>query len=257
MTEPVIVIKDVHKVYGDLHVLKGVSLEVDKGTVTVILGPSGSGKSTMLRMINQLETITGGMIWVDGEMVGYKEVEKNGQKVLQSLNDKEVAAQRSKVGMVFQRFNLFPHMTVLENVMEAPVHVAGMSKADARAEAVRCLESVGLSDRLDHYPSQLSGGQQQRMAIARAIAMHPDIMLFDEPTSALDPELVGEVLGVMRKLAQEGMTMVVVTHEIGFASEVANQVVFMDQGAVVESGTSDIIANPQTERFKDFLTSVL
>ncbi|WP_018143168.1 amino acid ABC transporter ATP-binding protein [Alloscardovia criceti] len=254
---PQIVVKDVHKEYGDLHVLKGVNLEVENGTVTVILGPSGSGKSTLLRMINQLESITGGEIDVDGEMIGYKYVERGGQKMLQTLSDKEIARQRSHIGMVFQKFNLFPHMTVLENVMEAPVHVAGMKRAQAEREARAFLDMVGMSERVDYYPSQLSGGQQQRVAIARAIAMHPDIMLFDEPTSALDPELVGEVLSVMRKLADEGMTMVIVTHEIGFAKEVADQIVFMDGGVVVESGTSDIIDHPQTDRFRDFLTAVL
>ena len=256
-TQAQIVIRDVHKEYGDLHVLKGVNLEVAPSTVTVILGPSGSGKSTLLRMINQLETITGGRIDVDGEMIGYKEVTAGGSTVLQTLSDKEIAHQRSRIGMVFQRFNLFPHMTVLENVMEAPIHVAGMKRAQAEKEAREFLNLVGMSDRVDHYPSQLSGGQQQRVAIARAIAMHPDIMLFDEPTSALDPELVGEVLNVMRTLADEGMTMVVVTHEIGFAKEVANQIVFMDGGVVVESGSSDIIDHPQTDRFQEFLQAVL
>ena len=246
-----------HKEYGDLHVLKGVNLEVAPSTVTVILGPSGSGKSTLLRMINQLETITGGRIDVDGEMIGYKEVTAGGSTALQTLSDKEIAHQRSRIGMVFQRFNLFPHMTVLENVMEAPIHVAGMKRAQAEKEAREFLNLVGMSDRVDHYPSQLSGGQQQRVAIARAIAMHPDIMLFDEPTSALDPELVGEVLNVMRTLADEGMTMVVVTHEIGFAKEVADQIVFMDGGVVVESGSSDIIDHPQTDRFQEFLQAVL
>ncbi len=255
--QPQIVIKDVHKEYGNLHVLKGVNLEMMPHTVTVILGPSGSGKSTLLRMINQLETITGGEIDVDGEMIGYKEVERRGKTMLQTLSDKEIARQRERIGMVFQKFNLFPHMTVLENVMEAPVHVAGVSKVQAQAEAEKFLDMVGMTERMHHYPSQLSGGQQQRVAIARAIAMHPDIMLFDEPTSALDPELVGEVLGVMRKLADDGMTMVVVTHEIGFAREVADKVVFMDGGVVVEEGTSDIIDHPRTDRFKEFLDAVL
>lgn len=252
-----IVITDVHKEYGDLHVLKGVNLEVQPSTVTVILGPSGSGKSTLLRMINQLETITGGRIEVDGEMIGYTYVTRDNKQVLQTLSEKEIAKQRSHIGMVFQKFNLFPHMTVLENVMEAPVHVAGVKKAQARKEALQYLTMVGMGDRLNHYPSQLSGGQQQRVAIARAIAMHPDIMLFDEPTSALDPELVGEVLGVMRKLADDGMTMVVVTHEIGFAREVADQIVFMDGGVVVESGPAEILDNPHTDRFKEFLQAVL
>ncbi|HAK71962.1 MAG TPA: ectoine/hydroxyectoine ABC transporter ATP-binding protein EhuA, partial [Bifidobacterium sp.] len=194
---------------------------------------------------------------VDGEMIGYKYVEKNGRKVLQTLNDKEVAAQRSKLGMVFQRFNLFPHMTALENVMEAPVHVQHVNKKEARERAIAELKRVGMGERLDYYPSQLSGGQQQRVAIARALAMKPEIMLFDEPTSALDPELVGEVLNVMLSLAKEGMTMVVVTHEIGFAREVADQVVFMDGGVVVEKGGPEIIDHPTEPRFKDFLQHVL
>ena len=241
----------VHKAFGDLHVLKGVDMTVEPGSVTVILGPSGSGKSTLLRLINQLETLTG------GEMIGYKYVEKNGQRVLQTLNDKEVAAQRAKLGMVFQRFNLFPHMTALENVMEAPVHVQHMGKQEAKELAIHELERVGLGERLDYYPSQLSGGQQQRVAIARALAMKPEIMLFDEPTSALDPELVGEVLNVMLGLARDGMTMIVVTHEIGFAREVADQIVFMDGGVVVEQGGPEIIDNPTEPRFKDFLQHVL
>ncbi|MGO5148580.1 amino acid ABC transporter ATP-binding protein [Bifidobacterium boum] len=247
----------VHKAFGHLHVLKGIDMTVMPGTVTVILGPSGSGKSTFLRLINQLETLTGGEIRVDGEMIGFKKVEHKGQEVLQTLNDKEIAAQRSKLGMVFQRFNLFPHMTALENVMEAPVHVKHMGKSEARELAVAELQRVGLGQRLDYYPSQLSGGQQQRVAIARALAMKPEIMLFDEPTSALDPELVGEVLSVMRQLADEGMTMIVVTHEIGFAREVADQVVFMDGGVVVEHGGPEIIDHPSEPRFKDFLQHVL
>ncbi|MBT1166493.1 amino acid ABC transporter ATP-binding protein [Bifidobacterium simiarum] len=256
-TVPAVKATQVHKAFGSLHVLKGVDLTVMPGTVTVILGPSGSGKSTFLRLINQLETLTGGSIEVDGEMIGYKEVDKGGQKVLQTLDDKEVARQRSKLGMVFQRFNLFPHMTALENVMEAPVHVKHESKSKAREEAVKELQRVGLGERLDYYPSQLSGGQQQRVAIARALAMHPDIMLFDEPTSALDPELVGEVLNVMRSLADAGMTMICVTHEIGFAREVADQIVFMDGGVVVEKGGPEIIDHPTEPRFKDFLQHVL
>ncbi|MEK0306323.1 amino acid ABC transporter ATP-binding protein [Bifidobacterium favimelis] len=254
---PAIIIRQVHKVFGDLHVLKGVDLEVMPGTVTAILGPSGSGKSTLLRLINQLETRTAGEIYVDGELTGYKYVQTRRGRVLQTLDEKAIARQRSKIGMVFQRFNLFPHMTALENVMEAPVHVAAVPKAQAREEALAQLDRVGLADRVDYYPSQLSGGQQQRVAIARALAMHPDIMLFDEPTSALDPELVGEVLGVMRQVAGEGMTMVVVTHEMGFAREVAEQVVFMDGGVVVEQGGPEIIDNPATGRFKGFLATVL
>ncbi|KAA8821965.1 amino acid ABC transporter ATP-binding protein [Bifidobacterium vespertilionis] len=254
---PAIKATGVHKAFGSLHVLKGVDLTVMPGTVTVILGPSGSGKSTFLRLINQLETLTGGEIDVDGEMIGYKYVERRGEKVLQTLNDREVAAQRAKLGMVFQRFNLFPHMTALENVMEAPVHVKHMNKREARELAVAELNRVGLADRINYYPVQLSGGQQQRVAIARALAMKPEIMLFDEPTSALDPELVGEVLNVMRSLARDGMTMVCVTHEIGFAREVADQVVFMDGGVVVEKGGPEIITNPKEPRFKDFLQHVL
>ena len=249
---PAVKATQVHKAFGSLHVLKGVDMTVMPGSVTVILGPSGSGKSTFLRLINQLETLTGGEIDVDGEMIGYKYVDKDGKQVLQTLNDKEVAEQRSKLGMVFQRFNLFPHMTALENVMEAPVHVKHMDKKEARKLAIEELNRVGMGDRLDHYPAQLSGGQQQRVAIARALAMKPEIMLFDEPTSALDPELVGEVLNVMLSLAKEGMT-----HEIGFAREVADQIVFMDGGVVVEQGGPEIIDNPQEPRFKDFLQHVL
>ena len=254
---PAVKATQVHKAFGSLHVLKGVDMTIMPGTVTVILGPSGSGKSTFLRLINQLETLTGGSIEVDGELIGYKRVDKGGRQVLQTLDDKAIAAQRSKLGMVFQRFNLFPHMTAIENVMEAPVHVKHMSRADARALAAEELGRVGLGDRLDYYPSELSGGQQQRVAIARALAMKPEIMLFDEPTSALDPELVGEVLGVMLSLAREGMTMIVVTHEIGFAREVADQVVFMDGGVVVEQGGPEIIDHPSEPRFKDFLQHVL
>ena len=254
---PAVKAVQVHKAFGPLHVLKGIDLTVMPGTVTVILGPSGSGKSTFLRLINQLETLTGGSIEVDGELIGYKHVTKNGQDMLQTLDDKEIAAQRSRLGMVFQRFNLFPHMTALENVMEAPVHVKHMDKKEARELAIQELNRVGMGERLDYYPAQLSGGQQQRVAIARALAMKPEIMLFDEPTSALDPELVGEVLNVMLDLAKEGMTMVVVTHEIGFAREVADQIVFMDGGVVVEQGGPEIIDHPSEPRFKDFLQHVL
>ncbi|MDF7663591.1 amino acid ABC transporter ATP-binding protein [Bifidobacterium sp. ESL0763] len=254
---PAVKATQVHKVYGSLHVLKGIDLTVMPGTVTVILGPSGSGKSTFLRLVNQLETLTGGSIEVDGELNGYRHVEQHGADVLQTLNDKEIARQRAKIGMVFQRFNLFPHRTVVENVMEAPVHVAKVPKERARQEAMAQLERVGLADRADYYPMQLSGGQQQRVAIARALAMHPGIMLFDEPTSALDPELVGEVLGVMRSLADAGMTMIVVTHEIGFAREVGDQIVFMDGGVVVEKGGPEIIDEPKEARFRDFLSHVL
>ncbi|MBW3078036.1 amino acid ABC transporter ATP-binding protein [Bifidobacterium simiiventris] len=257
---PAVKATGVHKAFGSLHVLKGVDMTVMPGTVTVILGPSGSGKSTFLRLINQLETLTGGEIEVDGELIRYKRTgrtDADGREIWQTLDDKAVAAQRSKLGMVFQRFNLFPHMTAIENVMEAPVHVKHMNKAEARELAVAELQRVGLGERLDYYPSELSGGQQQRVAIARALAMKPEIMLFDEPTSALDPELVGEVLNVMLSLAKEGMTMIVVTHEIGFAREVADQVVFMDGGVVVEQGGPDIIDHPTEPRFKDFLQHVL
>lgn len=255
---PAVKATQVHKAFGNLHVLKGIDMTVMPGTVTVILGPSGSGKSTFLRLINQLETLTGGEIDVDGEMIGYKYVDKGGERVLQTLNDKEVAEQRSKLGMVFQRFNLFPHMTALENVMEAPVHVKHMDKKEARKLAIEELNRVGMGERLDYYPAQLSGGQQQRIAIARALAMNPDVMLFDEPTSALDPEMVGEVLEIMKELADDGMTMVVVTHEMGFAREVATRVLFMDGGNIVEQNEPhQFFANPQNARLKDFLSKVL
>lgn len=254
---PAVVIKDVHKSFGNLQVLNGITMEVNPGSVTVMLGPSGSGKSTLLRLINQLETLTAGSISIYGERIGVKQVTRKGKQCLQALNDKEIAQQRAKLGMVFQRFNLFPHMTALENVMEAPVHVLHMTTQEAHDLAVEELKRVGMAERMNHYPAELSGGQQQRVAIARALAMKPEIMLFDEPTSALDPELVGEVLNVMRDLAKDGMTMIVVTHEIGFAREVADQVVFMDGGVIVEQGTADIITNPQTERFQDFLQHVL
>ena len=211
---PAVKAVQVHKAFGPLHVLKGIDLTVMPGTVTVILGPSGSGKSTFLRLINQLETLTGGSIEVDGELIGYKHVTKNGQDMLQTLDDKEIAAQRSRLGMVFQRFNLFPHKTVLQNLTMAPMKLRHISKHEAEERALQLLKKVGLSEKVNVYPSMLSGGQQQRVAIARALAMQPNIMLFDEPTSALDPEMIGEVLDVMVKLAQEGMTMVCVTHEM-------------------------------------------
>lgn len=251
-------VEGVHKFFGDLHVLRGIDLSVAPGEVCVILGPSGSGKSTLLRCLNQLETISAGRIEVDGELLGYWEKESGGKVVLHDLPDKKISQQRSRIGMVFQRFNLFPHMTALENVMEAPVQVAKVPKAQAKARAMELLARVGLADRADHYPSELSGGQQQRVAIARALAMEPELMLFDEPTSALDPELVGEVLGVMKDLAASGMTMVVVTHEVGFAREVADTVVFMDEGVVVEAGApADIIDNPREARTKEFFSKVL
>nr|WP_143175053.1 amino acid ABC transporter ATP-binding protein [Cryptosporangium aurantiacum] len=245
---------NVHKSFGHLEVLKGIDLRVDPGEVMCILGPSGSGKSTFLRCINHLEKINAGKLWVDGRLVGYQE---RGGK-LHELSEKHIAAQRRDIGMVFQRFNLFPHKTVLDNVIEAPVQVKRERKSEAKERARVLLDRVGLGDKVDSYPSQLSGGQQQRVAIARALAMRPKLMLFDEPTSALDPELVGEVLDVMRGLAQDGMTMVVVTHEIGFAREVGDSLVFMDGGVVVESGPPrDVITNPQHERTKAFLSKVL
>ncbi|MGA5700981.1 amino acid ABC transporter ATP-binding protein [Peterkaempfera bronchialis] len=244
----------VHKSYGPVEVLKGIDLEVKRGEVFCLIGPSGSGKSTFLRCINHLEKINAGRLWVDGDLVGYRQ---KGEK-LHELGEREVAFQRRDIGMVFQRFNLFPHMTAIENVMEAPVRVKGQSKADARERAGQLLERVGLGDKAGNYPSQLSGGQQQRVAIARALAMEPKLMLFDEPTSALDPELVGDVLDVMRQLAEDGMTMVVVTHEMGFAREVGDALVFMDGGVVVESGhPREVLTNPQHDRTKAFLSKVL
>jgi polar amino acid transport system ATP-binding protein len=244
----------VHKHYGHNQVLKGIDLEVQPGQVFCIVGPSGSGKSTFLRCINHLEHLDGGRLFVDGKLVGYREA---GDK-LYELKPREVSAIREDIGMVFQRFNLFPHKTVLGNVIEAPCQVRKQSKSEAIAEAMRLLTRVGLADKADAYPNQLSGGQQQRVAIARALAMKPKLMLFDEPTSALDPELVGEVLDVMRGLAEEGMTMIVVTHEMGFAREVGDALVFMDGGVVVESGhPKDVLTNPQHERTKAFLSKVL
>jgi polar amino acid transport system ATP-binding protein len=244
---------NVHKSFYGNEVLKGIDIEVAAGEVVCLLGPSGSGKTTFLRCINQLETIQGGRIFVDGELAGYED--KHGK--LHRLGDKQIAAQRREIGMVFQRFNLFPHKTALENIMEAPIQVKGLRKSDAEKRGRELLGRVGLGERCDAYPSQLSGGQQQRVAIARALAMDPKLMLFDEPTSALDPELVGEVLSVMRELAQAGMTMIVVTHEMGFAREVADRVVFMDSGVVVEQGVpADVINNPQNERTKSFLSRI-
>lgn len=256
--QPMISVNGVHKFFGDLHVLQGVDLTIGSGEVCVIMGPSGSGKSTLLRCLNQLETISAGSIEIDGELLGYRRGTGSKADQLYELPDKVIAEQRSHIGMVFQRFNLFPHKTACENVMEAPVHVAKRPKAQARAEALELLDRVGLADRAGHYPSELSGGQQQRVAIARALAMHPELMLFDEPTSALDPELVGEVLGVMQDLARSGMTMVVVTHEVGFAREVADTVVFMDGGVVVEMGPpSQVIDEPQNPRTQEFFSKVL
>jgi polar amino acid transport system ATP-binding protein len=244
---------NVTKAFGSHEVLKGIDLDVDAKQVVCLLGPSGSGKTTFLRLINQMETLTGGRIWVGGELVGIEE--RKGK--LHVRKEKDIARQRSRIGMVFQRFNLFPHMTAIENVMEAPVKVKRLPKDQVKKEALELLDMVGLGERANFYPSQLSGGQQQRVAIARALAMKPELLLFDEPTSALDPELVGEVLGVMRNLANEGTTMIVVTHEMGFAREVADRVVFMDQGVVVEEGApNDVLLNPKEERTKSFLRRV-
>jgi polar amino acid transport system ATP-binding protein len=248
--QPLVRALNVMKSFHGNEVLKGIDLDVERGQVVCLLGPSGSGKTTFLRCINQLESIDGGRIWVDGDLVGYRD--DGGQ--LHHLNDKQVAAQRREIGMVFQRFNLFPHMTALENICEAPVQVRGVDKKAARERGLDLLKQVGLGDKPAAYPAQLSGGQQQRVAIARALAMDPKLMLFDEPTSALDPELVGDVLKVMRDLADQGMTMIVVTHEMGFARDVADHVVFMDGGVVVEQGSpADVIGNPQHERTRSFL----
>lgn len=255
---PKVSMRGVHKFFDNVHVLRGIDLDVQSGEVCVILGPSGSGKSTLLRCLNQLETISAGRVFVDGDLLGYREEERNGKVILHDLPDKAIAQQRARIGMVFQRFNLFPHMTAIENVMEAPIHVSRLRKEEARIRAEELLALVGLADRADHYPSELSGGQQQRVAIARSLAMEPELMLFDEPTSALDPELVGEVLTVMKKLAESGMTMVVVTHEVGFAREVADTVVFMDGGVIVEKGTPEqVIDNPQEDRTREFFSKVL
>jgi polar amino acid transport system ATP-binding protein len=244
----------VHKRFGRLEVLRGVSLEVAPREVLCVIGPSGSGKSTFLRCINHLEPINAGRLYVDGTLVGY--TERGGR--LHELPEREVCRRRAEIGMVFQRFNLFPHKTALENIMEGPVVVKKESKPEAAEHARALLDRMGLADKQDAYPGQLSGGQQQRVAIARALAMRPKLMLFDEPTSALDPELVGEVLDAMRTLAAEGMTMIVVTHEIGFAREVADSLVFMDQGVIVERGVPrEVIANPQHERTQAFLSKVL
>jgi len=244
----------VHKRFGRLEVLKGISLEVPPGTVMCMLGPSGSGKSTFLRCINHLENINRGRLWVDGELVGYRQV---GDK-LHELRDSEIVHSRAKIGMVFQRFNLFPHMTAIQNVRLAQEMVLRRKSQEAEDKARALLTRVGLADKIDEYPARLSGGQQQRVAIARALAMDPKVMLFDEVTSALDPELVKEVLDVMRELADEGMTMIVVTHEIGFAREVGDNVVFMDGGVIVEQGPpAQILDSPREERTKRFLGLVL
>ncbi|MCL1800910.1 MAG: amino acid ABC transporter ATP-binding protein [Promicromonosporaceae bacterium] len=256
-TTPQVYIDNVYKEFGSGDtanlILRGVTVTVPKSTVCVLLGPSGSGKSTLLRCVNELETITAGAIYLDGELLGYR---TDAQGRLHRLTDRQIAAQRSHTGMVFQRFNLFGHLTALQNVMLAPTTVSNVPRATARTQALDLLARVGLADRADFYPSQLSGGQQQRVAIARALAMDPKLMLFDEPTSALDPELVGEVLNVMRELANSGMTMMIVTHEIGFAREVADQIVFLDGGVVVESGPPEILDRPTAPRFQAFLSSV-
>ena len=242
------------KTFGTVRALDDVSLQVAPGEVVCIIGPSGSGKSTFLRCVNQLERLDGGAIWVDGELVGYRQV----GDTLYELSDREAARQRLASGMVFQRFNLFGHMTALENVIEGPVTVLKRPRREAIAAAEELLSRVGLADKRDAYPSELSGGQQQRVAIARALAMRPKLMLFDEPTSALDPELVGEVLAVMRDLARSGMTMIVVTHELGFAREVADRVAFMDRGAVVEQGPpNEILVRPAETRTQNFIKAVL
>ncbi|WP_416445064.1 amino acid ABC transporter ATP-binding protein [Leucobacter sp. HNU] len=253
-SDALVQIRRVRKSFGAHQVLRDVSLQVPAGTVTVLLGPSGSGKSTLLRCVNHLETIDGGRIIVDGELIGYRQ---SGHRI-HEMTPKQIAKQRRGIGMVFQKFNLFPHMTALENVVEAPVGVVGRARPLARQRAMDLLARVGLEDFAGHYPAQLSGGQQQRVAIARALAMDPKLMLFDEPTSALDPELVGDVLDVMRELARDGMTMIVVTHEIGFARSVADQVVFMDGGVVVEAGPpAEVIDAPQRQRTRNFLESVM
>lgn len=255
MTEtPMVRAERVSKSFGLNKVLRGITLEVKPGAVLCIVGPSGSGKSTFLRCINHLERVDAGRLSVDGQLVGYRQ--KGGK--LYELKLKEAAHQRQDIGMVFQRFNLFPHLTAVENIILAPMRVKGISKADATARAMELLGRVGLEDKGDAYPAHLSGGQQQRVAIARALAMDPKLMLFDEPTSALDPELVGEVLDVMKELARSGMTMIVVTHEMGFAREVADSLVFMDEGVVVEAGPPrQVLGNPQHERTKAFLSKVL
>jgi polar amino acid transport system ATP-binding protein len=249
-----VIAENVHKSYGSNHVLRGITLEVGRGEVMCLVGPSGSGKSTFLRCINHLEKINSGRITVDGTLIGYRE--SNGK--IYELKAREAAAQRVGIGMVFQKFNLFPHMTALQNVTTGMVRVQGIAQSDAESEAKQILERVGLGEKLGHYPAHLSGGQQQRVAIARSLAMKPQLMLFDEPTSALDPELVGEVLDVMKELASTGMTMIVVTHEMGFAREVADSLIFMDGGVVVESGKPiDVLNNPQEARTKSFLSKVL
>ena len=254
MDRPIVSIRDVEKSFGTFQALKGVSLDVQPGEVVCIIGASGSGKTTLLRCVNQLVAIDRGAIWLDGELVGFRRAEDK----LYPLTEHEVARQRRKTGMVFQRFNLFPHMTALENIIEGPIQVLKRKRSEVIEEARALLDRVGLAAKADAYPASLSGGQQQHIAIARALAMRPMLMLFDEPTSALDPELVGEVLAVMKELARSGMTMLVVTHELGFAREVADRVIFMDHGAIVESGAAaNVLTRPQEARTKAFLSAVL
>ena len=254
MTDVMVRAEGVVKRFGTNTVLRDISLEVKRGEVMCLIGPSGSGKSTFLRCINHLESVSGGRLFVESDLIGYRQ---KGDKIYE-LSPKEAAEQRRDIGMVFQKFNLFPHMTALENVIEAPIRVKKVAKAAAIARGKELLERVGLGDKFDSYPAHLSGGQQQRVAIARALAMEPKLMLFDEPTSALDPELVGEVLDVMKELAKSGMTMIVVTHEMGFAREVADSLVFMDGGVVVEAGDArEVLTNPQHDRTKAFLSKVL
>ncbi|TIR52783.1 MAG: amino acid ABC transporter ATP-binding protein [Mesorhizobium sp.] len=251
---PIVKAANVRKSFGAFEALKGINLEITRGEVVCLIGPSGSGKSTFLRCINQLETIDDGALWIDGELAGYR---SRGRK-LYELSEREIARQRLSTGMVFQRFNLFPHMTALQNVVEGPIQVLKTDRAKAEADGCRLLERVGLGSKRDSYPVALSGGQQQRVAIARALAMKPALMLFDEPTSALDPELVGEVLAVMRDLARSGMTMIIVTHELAFAREVAHRVMFLDNGEIIESGDpADIFTAPKQQRTRDFVASVL
>ena len=254
VTTPMVKAESVCKNFGALKVLKGVTLEIGRGQVLVLVGPSGSGKSTFLRCINHLEVVNAGRLYVDGDLIGYRE--KAGK--LYEMPPREASKQRRDIGMVFQHFNLFPHRSALANIIEAPMQVRGVKKAEAVARAEDLLEQVGLSEKAEAYPAQLSGGQQQRVAIARALAMNPKLMLFDEPTSALDPELVGEVLGVMKKLASEGMTMVVVTHEMGFARKAGDRVLFMADGEIVEDGPPDeFFTNPTSTRARDFLSKIL
>ncbi|RXH16153.1 amino acid ABC transporter ATP-binding protein [Bradyrhizobium guangzhouense] len=254
MTKPLVAIRSVSKGFGEFQALKSVSLDVWPGEVMCLIGASGSGKTTLLRCINQLTAIDAGGIWLDGDLLGVRE--QGGR--LYRLSEQQIGRQRLKTGMVFQRFNLFPHKTALENITEGPLQVQGRKPDEVRAEALALLRRVGLSAKADAYPAQLSGGQQQRVAIARALAMKPMLMLFDEPTSALDPELVGEVLAVIKELAKSGMTMMVVTHELGFAREVADRVVYMDQGAIVEQGrASDVLGAPREARTRAFLSAVI